>query len=356
MIEHLRAAGSFAFDSEFIGERSYISHLCLVQAATTQKVFLVDPLGGLDLSALWDLLVSPQTEKIVLAGQQDLDPVVRHTGKAPGQIMDVQVAAGFVHVEYPFSLGRLLEEFVGVSVGKAHSFSHWDKRPLTAMQLRYAADDVRYLPAARDAIGKRLTELDRTAWAREECAAMLEDLSLYRTSPEALFLRVRGRERLGRRQLAVLRELAIVRDQAARQEDVPTRTLLNDGILVALARWPARKPSDLGAIRGLPRPVEERYGQQMIEATAKALALPEDRLPAEDPGEHPTLRAQATGVLEGITEFCQQRSISPALVTNRKEVVRLCRAASEGRPLGSHRLFRGWRKELLGDMLTKLLP
>ena len=293
MIACLRSAGSFAFDSEFIRERSYESRLCLVQVATAEKVFLVDPLGGqegrtsLDLSSLWELLVSPAVEKIVLAGQQDFDAVVQLTGgkRAPANVMDLQIAAGFVHVDYPLSLSRVIEEFAGVPLGKGLAFSHWDRRPLSASQVRYAANDVRYLPAAWDAIGKRLAALDRTAWAREECASALEDLAIYRPAPETLYLRVRRRDGLNPRQLAVLRELAIVRDQAARCEDVPVRTLLRDEILLVLARWPVRNLEDLdGHPRAAQGRVELHYGRQIVDATARALALPDDQLPQAEYG------------------------------------------------------------------------
>jgi ribonuclease D len=355
MIDHLKAAGSFAFDSEFIGERSYEPLVCLVQAATSEKVFLVDPLAGLDLSSLWELLVCPAVEKIVLAGQQDFTPAALKTLRPPANVMDVQIAAGFVHVDYPLSLAKLIQEFVAVPLGKAPRSSQWDRRPLSAMQVSYAADDVRYLLAARDAIGKRLTELGCTAWAREECANAIEDLSLYRPAPEMLYLRVKGRDRLGRQQLAVLRELTMLRDQAARQANLPARTLLPDGILLALARRPIRHLDDLDAVRGLPRPVEVQHGQQILDATAKALSLGKDQLPPPGPIEDPALRERVDEIWARMGQFCQERSIAPALVASRKEITRLCVASSRGLAAGEHRLLRGWRKELLGALLEQML-
>ncbi len=351
MIEHLAAAGAFAFDSEFIGERTYTPHLCLVQVATTRKVYVVDPLGGLDLSPFWELIVSPALRKIVLAGQQDFGPAVLRTGKPPANVMDLQIAAGFVRVDYPLSLVRLVQEFVGVSLGKAHTFTHWDNRPLSAVQMRYAADDVRYLPAAWDAISRQLAEFGRAAWAQQECDAALGDMSLYVTPPELLYQRVRGQDRLRPRNLAILRELAIVRDQAARREDLPTRTFLKDSILAAMARYLAARVEDLARIKGLPRPVELKYGRQFVEATARALALPEDRLPPSGP--KPPSRRQ-TGTDEAwarLSQFCQERSIAPTLVSSPREVARARRLLAHNQPLDQHRLFQGWRKELLGDWL-----
>ena len=318
--------------------------------ATPQKVFLLDPMVGLDLSPFWELIVDPGIEKIVLAGQQDFGPAAQQTGRAPANVMDVQIAAGFIEAEYPRSLVRLLAEFVGVAVGKGHTFTHWDNRPLSPSQMRYAADDVRYLPAARDVIGKRLAELGRTAWAREECAATLEDLSLYQVAPEALYQRVRGRERLWPQGLAILRELAIVRDRAARREDVPTRTLVKDAILVAMARHPAKHVDDLDTIKGLPRPVEYTYGPQIVEATARALALPKDQWPAGEPGESESMHDRVDKILTAIAAFCTERSIAPSLVATRKDIAHALRWLAGAQSQPPPRLLRDWRKELLGDL------
>src|SRR5829696_4909646 len=59
LLAHLRAAGSFAYDSEFIGELTYVPNLCLVQVATVERVALIDPLVGLDLKPFWELIADP---------------------------------------------------------------------------------------------------------------------------------------------------------------------------------------------------------------------------------------------------------------------------------------------------------
>src|SRR5437016_3504707 len=45
LCEHLRAAGTFAFDTEFIGESTYHPILCLIQVATAERVELIDPMA-----------------------------------------------------------------------------------------------------------------------------------------------------------------------------------------------------------------------------------------------------------------------------------------------------------------------
>jgi ribonuclease D len=349
-IARLRSAKAFAFDSEFIGELSYEPRLCLLQAATAREVFVIDPLCGLDVLPFWGLLADASVEKIVHSGQQDFMLMARQTGRAPANVLDAQIAAGFVHADYPLSLARLVEEFVGVPLGKAHTFTHWDHRPLSAVQVHYAGDDVRYLPAARVEIERRLVQRGRLAWAREECAATLEDASLYESDPRTLYLRVRGRDRMGRRSLAALRELAAFRDRAARRENVPPRSLLTDGVMRALARRPVERLADLARVAGLPRPVERQYGEEIVAATLKALAQPEADWPQADPPEPPALTKKIKALWDAIQRRCEETGVAAGLVASRREIVRLCLPGGEKSP-GSSRLLRGWRREFLGNLL-----
>ena len=81
LLAHLRSAGSFAYDSEFIGELTYVPKLCLVQVATTSRLALIDPLPGLDLKPFWEIVADESVEKITHAGEQDVEPVIRHLGR-----------------------------------------------------------------------------------------------------------------------------------------------------------------------------------------------------------------------------------------------------------------------------------
>src|SRR5689334_9830120 len=239
LLKQLRAAGSFAYDSEFIGELTYTPKLCLVQVATTERIALIDPLAAVDLQPFWEIVADPSVEKIVHAGQQDVEPVIRHLGREAKNVFDTQIACGFIGMAYPVALAKLVAELVGAKLGKGLTFTHWDQRPLSASQLRYAADDVRYLPALRAEIGKRLNATGHVEWARQECDAMC-DARLYQFDPETAYHRVRGATSLSPQGLAILRELVIWRDAVARAHDVPPRAFLKDEILIDLSRSPVK--------------------------------------------------------------------------------------------------------------------
>jgi len=278
LIGHLRESGSFAYDSEFIGELTYVPKLCLIQVATTKRIALIDPLAKVELRPFWELLADESVEKVVHAGDQDVEPVVRHLGKPAANIFDTQIAAGFVGMAYPVALLKLVHELVGIKLGKGLTFTHWDQRPLSAMQLRYAADDVRYLPALREKIGQRLSALQHERWASEEFAALC-DVRLYQFDPDTSYMRVRGATMLTGQQLAILRELTIWRDGTARAHDVPPRAFLRDEVLVDLSRNPVKDVQKLNRVRGLPRPVEAAHGAEIVAAIGRGLSVPPAKLP-----------------------------------------------------------------------------
>jgi ribonuclease D len=355
LIADLRAAGRFAYDSEFIGELTYIPKLCLIQVASAEQVWLIDPLAGLDLTPFWELLCDPAIEKIVHAGPQDLEPVFRHLHRPPANIFDTQLAGGFIGMAYPASLGKLVREITGVPLGKGLTFTHWDQRPLSASQLRYAADDVRYLIAVRDEIGRRLESLGHTAWAAAECA-MLCDASEYQFDPEHSYRRVRGASSLHPAGLAVLRELVIWRDAAARSHDLPPRAFLRDEILIDLARNPVKSVDKLARIKGLPRPVELAHGSDIVAAVSRATAIPQADLPlTKQREETPTEKFRADSLSCAIESLCFGRGIDPSLVASRAEVGELHRHLAYDEDPGDLRILRGWRREAIGEPLLKLV-
>jgi len=358
LIEQLRQAGRFAYDSEFIGELSYVPKLCLIQVAWTADVVLIDPLAKIDLRPFWELVADPSVEKVVHAGEQDVEPVFRHLGRPPRNLFDTQIAAGFVGLPYPLSLSKLILEIVNAKLGKGLTFTHWDERPLSEAQLRYAADDVRYLPAVREALEQQMPSRTYLDWAREESAELAVP-GVYQFDPERAYLRVRGMNALNSRQVAVLKELTIWRDQAARVDDVPPRSLLKDEIMVALARSPVKTVEKLDQVRGLPRPVEKTHGQTLVEAMDRGTRAPAANMPIVRTVEPTPREKVATDALWSIVQaHCFSQRIDPNLVTSRQEVGDLWRAiVAEPNPseAKSLRILQGWRRIAVGQWLLDLL-
>ncbi len=354
LIDQLRAAGSFAYDSEFIGELSYLPKLCLIQVATAEQVSLIDPIADIDLTPFWNLLADRSVEKVVHAGQQDVEPVVRFIGKPPANLFDTQIAAGFIAMPYPVSLSKLVMELTGAKLGKGLTFTHWDQRPLSNQQLRYAADDVRYLPAIRQIMGDKLKSLGHFDWAMEESASICQ-AGLYKFDQETQYLRVRGSGSLQPKQLAVLKELTIWRDDAAREADSPPRAYLKDEILIDFVRNAPKTLDKLDRVRGLPRPIEQQHGQAILDAIARGQAAPADTWPAvKDNEQSPADRFRCDSLWALTQCLSASRSIDANLISSRQEITDVYRhiTAGAGEPPP---LLVGWRKQAVGDSLVSMM-
>ena len=177
----------------------------------------------------------------------------------------------------------------------------------------------------------------------------------YRFDVEGRTARLVGNRSLRPKNLAVLRELVGLRDTLAREQDVPPRTLLMDEVLVRLAKNPAGKPEQLGTIKGMPWPIVDKYGEQLLAAVRRGVEMPREERPRlVSIEETPVQRVRVDAVWSLASAYCLARGVDPRLVTSRREIARLIcekrRRADD--PLSFE---RGWRRELLGDLLERLL-
>ena len=60
-------------------------------------------------------------------------------------IFDTQIANAFLDGDFSISYSRLVENKLGILLGKEETRSNWIRRPLTNAQLKYASLDVEYL-------------------------------------------------------------------------------------------------------------------------------------------------------------------------------------------------------------------
>jgi ribonuclease D len=357
LLETLRADGVFAYDTEFIGEQSYFPKLCLVQVASRSTLALIDPLGvggrALDLMPFWELVADPAVTKIVHAAESDVEPVARHLGRAPANVFDTQIAAAFIALAYPISLKKLVLELTGASLGKDAGFTDWQQRPLTPMQVRYAADDVRYLPATHREMASRLNALGRLSWVEEECAATWT-LERLRSDPTTQYARVRGVRALHPRAQAVLKELAIWRDATARGLDKPPRSFLKDEVLIDLAKDRPRSAADVGKVRSLPKRVADELGAEIAATIARGWALPQEHWPVPEAEPDAAERYRYDAAYAVFLSLCSAALMDPGMVANRKELEDLLEHVTEGDEQPPA-LLRGWRGEAIGQTLYAFL-
>ena len=242
----VRAEGRVALDTEFWWERTYAPVLCLLQAATRERIVLIDPQEGGVVGPIAELVADPAIELVMHAPAADLLLFALREGSHATRVVDTQVVAGFAGFGAGSGYERLVEAALGVRLLHNETFSDWRRRPLSQTQLAYAADDVRYLLPLADTLRQHLQRLGREGWADDELASRFGDPSRIEPSPERAWLKIARRGRLSPRQTAVLAEVAAWREREARRRDLPPGWLVKDPSLVEVAR---AQPTDSAALR-----------------------------------------------------------------------------------------------------------
>lgn len=356
LVARLRNEPVLALDTEFVWDRTYHARLGLVQIGLSGgECFLVDTVAVPDLAPLGELLADARIVKILHDAPQDLMILRRAAGAAARNVFDTRLAAGFAGLASTLSLGNLLAELLGVHLAKAHTRADWIARPLAPEVLDYAADDVRHLPEAAVRLRDRARAAGVEAWLNEELGVFDVEAPDLEAQDAAAYLRIRAAASLPPRPLAVLRELAAWREQAARRADLPRRWLVEDGALVTIAAALPRSPDDLRRCRGLEPKALQRHGEDWLAAVRRGLELPEADCPPPvfQPGRDPAGRKAVDAALAQVQDRAARRGIDPALVCSRTELAMLVQAGPAARP-ADHRLLRGWRAELMGDAFAAL--
>ncbi len=353
-VRRCRDAGRFALDFEFLWERTYKPIACLAQVATEDFVALIDPIAGAPLEPLVGLVEDEAIETVMHAPAADLTLLALHFGAVAKGIVDVQLVAGFVGLGAGQSLGTLLDRGLGLHLAKAESYSDWSRRPLTAAQLDYAADDVRHLPALRDRLEERATDLGRWEWVREEHRLRYGPGARFTTDPGEAWRKVKGHGRLSSRERSVLREVAAWREREALRRDRPPAWLLQDRLALDIAKRRPTNREALGRVRGLDEKMRDRQAHELLDAVARGVAAPDIDLPRP---VRPDL-AQRLAVLGSIGQLlvavrADAAGLAAPLIATRDDVESFVGARLTGDGV-SHPLGSGWRKELAGDALAAL--
>jgi ribonuclease D len=271
-----------AVDTEAAGYHRYHDRICLLQLSTREDTYVIDTLATQALAPLADMFSDPDTEVVLHDADFDLRLLARDFGITIRGLFDTKIAAQFLG-EQAIGLGSLVGKHLDVRLEKKHQRADWAQRPLPRDMLEYAAEDTRYLPALRDALRSELEAQGRLGWAEEEFRLM-EQVRWEPDSNGDAWLRIKNTRDLKPRQLAALRELYAWRETAAEARDVAPFRVVNNDVLVAIARALPRTQSQLQATPGVPASVAQRRGGELLAAVGAALALAEADLPQRPRG------------------------------------------------------------------------
>ncbi len=338
------APARIGLDTEFIRERTYWPKLALVQMAVGEEILLIDPLvpGMPEALAAW--LAAPGVLKVMHSASEDLVAFKCTCGTLPRPLYDTQIAAALAGIAAGIGYQKLVEQVTGVVLVKGETRSDWLRRPLSASQLEYAADDVRHLDAVYRATGEKLQTLGREGWLEEDVERLLANIE--RDDAERWpHLGMRGAAFLDAGAQVRLLRLLRWRDRYAREHDHPRSWILDNELATLIARDPpadaAALQKRLDALPKSPRRLGAAIWQALQTPLADESALPP---PPAEPDKAALKRLQTA-----VAQCSADLALPDGVLASRKHLEALLERGQWPAGLGQ------WRRLQLEAVLTPLL-
>lgn len=273
-----------AFDTEADSFYHYYDKVCLVQVATRNECWLIDPIalgGPKKLAPLAPIFSSPKIRVLFHAAEYDIYVLKRDAGFEFTNLFDTMVCSQLLG--YPaIGLAALVERHFGVTLPKEEQRSDWSRRPLTDNQLSYAASDVLYLIKLAEKLERELVKAGRFEWAEDDFQSLCGRRWPDREFDKLGYLRIKGARALDPVSLAVLRELFVLRDARAREIDRPPFKVLGNRTLLEISRAQAADLDSLAEIKGVSDLIIKRFGKDLVAAVKKGLRKPHGPIPKLD--------------------------------------------------------------------------
>ena len=341
----LSRAEFITVDTEFMRDKTYWPILCLVQVASPDEAWAIDPMApDLDLSPFLEVLKNEKVLKVFHSGRQDLEIFFHAMGAFPKPLFDTQVAAMVCGFGESVGYETLVHRFTDAKLDKSSRFTDWARRPLTERQISYALSDVTHMRPIYLELAKQLDQSGRRSWVDEEIAT-LTDPSTYITVPEEAWLRLKVRT-TNRRYLGILKCLAAWRQREAESRDIPRSRVLRDEALLEVAAHPPKSRDDLKKMRSFSRGFPDNgLTKGILDAVQEGLDLPEKSLPKmEKPKHAPPGIGPVVELLKVLLKMkCTENGVAQKLLASSSDL----EAIAMKLPDADH-ILNGWRWEIFG--------
>ena len=350
-----------AVDLEAAGFHRYSDRVCLVQVNSPDRTYLVDTLAVDPSPALRGPLEAPDVRIILHGGDYDLRLLDRDLDLHPVNLFDTQTAAALLG-EPSLGLASLLETHFGVRLSKKYQRADWARRPLSEEMLAYAASDTRHLHALADLLGERLEAMGRLTWAREE-SSLMESLRWSEAEKVDPVTKVKGARYLELRDVALLREAWLWRDEIARRRDRAPFRVVADPVLLDVVQVRPRSVSGLAEMSGFSPQLAERSGRSLLDRLERIDRVDTEELvgyPRSDrtgPGRPPPELVEVADRLKAArNRRSEELGIARGTLVSNTLLLEIARAGPEnGEELFAVEGVRRWQVEAVGDALLEAL-
>lgn len=332
-------------DTEFKRQDTYYPILCLIQLSINGDIALVDPLSAqCKLDPLTRVLIDDSILKVLHSARQDLEIFYLYTkGRPIRPIFDTQIAAAFCGYGMTVSYENLVNELLGVSLDKSQRITDWERRPLTEKQIKYAINDVLYLPQVYRLLLQKNLANRNLKYCREECE-VIENNKFLKITVDKLLRKIKFDSK-DPYKIAKLIRLVTWRENLAIKLNLNRAKILDDEEIYLLAFKFCNKiileKLNPALYHELPDLLKEPL-------TNREISQVKDIVKKKFTQTFRFNRNLCRMIFEIITAGS---AIAAGIVANSEDINSFARDNSEKSSSGSSRLLEGWRYKLVGEQL-----
>lgn len=262
-VEHLNGQQSIAVDLEFDKNRyRYGFTMCLMQVATKDECFIIDPLSpDIDISSTFSLMENPNIKKLAFEFGEDIR-LFHHLGCKPKNLFDLSIATKFLDYSQ-VSLGSILSQVLEFETDKSSQKSNWFQRPLTEKQIKYAGDDVRFLHQLESILTNRIAEKNMENWVTEE--RMFFESQNFEATENSNHFKTRDMDGMSEVQWFIFEQLIAFREELAEESNRPAYQIMDKDFLLALAKNKSVISSFFMESKASKKILNEAFKQRLLE-------------------------------------------------------------------------------------------
>lgn len=347
-----------AIDLEADSMYHFQDQVCLIQLATRQQIFIIDPIRLESIEILKPYFRDSRIRKVFHGADYDIRSLFRDFDIVIHNLFDTELACRFLGIQQS-GLDAVIQSFFQVKLEKKYQKKDWSQRPLPGGMINYAAKDVQYLLRLSEILEKKLIQKNRHSWVEEECR-LLSKVRPNTNHNVPLFQNFRGAGRLSSRELAILEKVLVWRRETARKKDRPLFKILGNQHILKLAQKKPRSTEELAQSESLSSKQLHMFGRQLLEAIERGLNMPEDDLPVYPRRRAPRISKATSRKVSKLKNWKEAKakrlSIDPALVLNKAQIVEIAKT----KPVNTQALsktngIKAWQVLEFGEEIIRCL-
>ena len=340
-----------SIDTEFIRDNTYFSKLCLIQVASKNHSFIIDPLKEeLNLDSFRKILKKNSIVKIFHSGRQDMEIFYHLFGELPKPIYDTQIAAMVCGFGDQVSYENLVNTLLNIRIDKSSRVSNWSFRPLTEKQIIYALSDVTHLVRIYEKLKNQISNGNRSLWIEDEMKSLAE-IKNYKINPSEAWMKIKIKS-TKREYLNRVKFLAEWRENVSIKSNIPKNRIMRDDTLLDLASINPKSNEDFKRIRSFNIDRDAKKINQISEILNKAQAVPEKLWPENKYIKKNKVKSFA--ILELlkvlIKHVCEEQKVAQKLIAKQDDLELM----AEGK-FDSLKVLDGWRYKIFGKLALELI-